>query len=175
MKRLFLIALAVLTVMPMLFLPSCNKSSRVEDMLSYLRQTPTYDVTFCVGESEYPMKITLGEHTGEFPLRDGEAVITSGALEGVSFLMSSSVLTMRGDGFEYEIGLDGAEALCALFAAFGIEASSFADLTQDDVGRTVARFDGKYVFTLVFDKGDEKPREITVDTGNLKYILKFKL
>lgn len=164
MKRLFII----LTVLCLLVsFSSCAKKSDVKELLSYQNDTPVYDIVFCSGESEYEMKLALESLTGEYPYRDGRAEITSGALSGVCFEMIDGKLKMLGDGFEYELGHEDAVAVYALFSAFGIEMNAYSNSEG-----SISKFIGVNEFDLNFEKGEDIPDCIDINSG--EYTVKFK-
>lgn len=170
---LFVLTLALI-IGTVIFVPSCKEKSRVEDMLAFERGTPEYDIVYTAGTGEYDMKLTLGSHSGEYAFRDGRAEITDGVLKGVSFEMTSGELKMSGDGFEYSLTETDSPAIYALFSAFGIEASSYADLTKDENGREIAKFNGKHEFTVVFGDNKNVPEEIIINADGAEYTVKFK-
>ncbi len=173
MKRFFLLSLLLLTVFSFAFVPSCREKSKVDDILKYQNGTPCYDIVFDTGTTEYRMKITLGKYDPESVFRDGSVIITDTTLEGVSFEMKSSRLTMTSFGNEYAIDEDTGSAMYPLFAAFCIDGATYADSDTDGSKFSKACFLGKYNFVITYGEGRMLPKDIEIDVGGQKYTVKF--
>ena len=155
---------------------ACSKGADVEKMLEYRTSSSEYEVTLSVGGYTYGMHLSLGALTGEYPFRDGTAVIAGGSLDGISFDMHNGELRMKTDGedgFECALSEKDSPAVYAMFASFAVEPGDFIGITENDGGTMDARFGGKYKYTLNLEKETYKPIAISVQTDTDTYKVLF--
>ena len=177
MKKLIAIALTLIIFSSgMVFaLTSCSHNKvDVPALLSYSEGTPAYSLELSLGEYTYGINVSLGSNTGEYAVRDGQALISGGALDGMLFEMQSGELKMRTGEFECVLTEKDSPALYALFGGFAVEPSEFIGVTEDAEGVMTANFGGKYKYTLQIDKETGRPFEIDVKTNDGEYKIKFK-
>ncbi len=176
MKKIAAIALTVIIFCSGIIfaLTSCSQKIDVESLLEYEQGTPAYSTEFTLGEYSYGINVSLGPNTGEYAVRDGQALITGGALDGMLFEMQNGELKMKTSGFECVLTEKDSPALYALFGGFAVEPSEFIGVTEDTDGIMTASFGGKYKYILSIDKKTNLPLEISVKTDSGEYKIKFK-
>ena len=176
MKKIAAIALTLIIFCSgMIFvLTSCSQKVDVESLLEYEQGTPAYSTELSLGEYSYDINLSLGTNTGEYAVRDGQALISGGALDGMLFEMKNGELKMKTSGFECILTEKDSPALYALFSGFAIEPNEFIGVTEDVDGVMTASFDGKYKYTVSTKKDTKCPIEISVRTDSGEYKIKFK-
>ena len=155
-------------------LTSCSKTVDVESLLEYEQGSPAYSIELGVGEYSYGFKVSLGANTGEYAVRDGQALASGGVIDSIMFEMQDGELKMKSGDFECVLGEKDSPALYALFGGFAIEPNEFIGITEDTNGILTARFGGKYKYVLSIDKETRRPREIKVNAGGEEYKITFK-
>ncbi len=177
MKKIAAIALTLIILCSgiVFALTSCSQSRiDVESLLGYQKGTPAYTTELTLGEYSYGINVSLGTNTGEYAVRDGQALISGGALDGMLFEMQNGALKMKTGDFECVLTEEDSPALYALFGGFAVEPSEFTGVTEDVDGVFTANFGGKYKYTLLIDKETNLPLEIRVKTDGGEYKIKFK-
>ncbi len=177
MKKLIAIALTVIILCSgvVFALTSCSQNKvDIESLLGYAQGTPAYSVELGLGEYSYGINVSLGSNTGEYAVRDGQALISGGVLDGMLFEMQNGELKMKTGDFECTLTEGDSPALYALFGGFAIEPSEFIGVTEDTDGVLCASFGGKYKYTLMTDTETKSPLEINVRVDGGEYRIKFK-
>lgn len=177
MKKIAAIALTLIIVCSgtIFTLTSCSQSGvDVESLLEYQNGTPAYTAELTLGEYSYGINVSLGTNTGEYAVRDGQALISGGALDGMLFEMQNGELKMKTGDFECTLTEEDSPALYALFGGFAVEPSEFVGVTEDTDGVLSASFGGKYKYALSINKETNRPFEISVKTDSGEYKIKFK-
>lgn len=142
------IALGVCAVV--LLSMSCAEKTDVRKLLSYEAGKPEYDISFCIGDAEYPMHIALEESCDATTYRSGSATLTDGILSGVVFDMKEEKLDMRVGELIYPLTQGDASALYSLFAVFALDENDLIGATTEDDGTIVARFEDENNITVIF-------------------------